>query len=678
MEPHTPTVVTLALAKLLVAAMFAALHRGRSERALAWWAAAWALDGARHLIPVVVPLPSAVAWPLSGSMLIGGSLALLIGTLTWVGRPMARGWFALAIACALGLVGALLAGVDHRALWPISGGFLAITRGVSGVAIARSSGSPLLRAIAASGLVALSVLALAYPWFQPRPELLSWGFVTVTMLVITVGFALMLLYLDRIREEVELQQRQLRSVFEGSGQNIAVYDEEGRILRINPSFAAMIDRSPGDFIDDTLASSPTHRRAFFRASDFSSRPVQRVRLMTAAAGIRDFDISVSRLPEERLYMVFAYDVSKQVALEHELERARRLETLGRVASGIAHEFNNVLNVINTYVSVGRHSGDPTEAFVGIREATRRGLRVTQKLSSLGPRRRVELRTLRVDRAIHEMATGLGDLMDADSELRVSVQEDPAMAVRADVGQIEQILFNLVSNARAASPIGEPVELSARVVRASAPRARIEVADRGPGVPAELREQVFEPFFSTRDGAAGLGLTAVQSIVEEQGWTVEILDRPGGGTVFRVEMPTEADAEPAAESTHEREDVPEPRPLNILLLDDNGTLLRIVAESIRNLGQRVLAMTDPEQALSELERGRYDALVTDVDMPSMSGLEVRDRAWESSPDLAVVLLSGYSLSDIEQDPRQALITKPFETPELLRVVRALVAPGGQRA
>lgn len=669
MEPHTPTVVTLALAKLLVAAMFAALHRSRPERSLVWWSAAWSLDGARHLLPLLLPLPDVVSLPLAGSMLIGGSYALLVGTLHWVGRPVGRAWLGVAAVCAAALGALTAAGVDHEALWPISGGFLALTRGRSGVAIARGPGSPILRAAASGGLLLLAALALLYPWFAQGPERLSWGFVTVTILVVTVGFALMLLYLDRLREGVELQQRQLRSVFEGSGQNIAVYDGDGRILRINPSFAALIDRSAGDFIDDALVPSSSDRRAFFRASDFSSRPVQRVRLQTAAAGVRDFDISVSRLPEERLYMVFAYDVSKQVALEHELEQARRLEALGRVASGIAHDFNNVLNVISTYLSLGRLSNNPDDALAGIREATRRGQRVTQKLSAVGPRRQVQLQTLRVDRAIRDMATWLDDLMAEDTELRMAVDDDPGMIVRADVGQIEQLLFNLVSNARAASPDGQPVELTATVVRASAPRVRIEVADRGPGVPPEIRERVFDPFFSTREGAAGLGLTAVQSIVEDRGWKLEILDRAGGGAVFRVDMPATEPERPADAAERPRASTEPKGSFQILLLDDNATLIGLVAQALQHHGHRATTWTDPRDALAELQRTDYDVLVTDVDMPAMSGLEVRDRAWETNPDLVVILVSGYTIGDIESDPRQVLLSKPFATEDLLRHIRS---------
>lgn len=699
METYTPTVVTLAVAKGLVAALFLSLRRGRSDRALSWWSASWALDGMRH---VIAPLVPSAEW-LPPLLLIGSGHALLAGSLLWAGSVPRRGWVLLAGACAVVVAGLAVAGWGAAALWPLSGGYLALTRARAASAVVAGPGAQGLRWTAGGGLLVLSGLALYEPWSLLQPSRPGWSLALSVAAVVAFGFTLMLLYVDRLREGVEQLQRQLQSVFEESGQNIAIYDEEGRFLRINPSFAALIRRAGGDFIDEALVPSAGDRLAFFRASDFSSRPVQRIKVTTPQAGIRNFDIVVSKLPPDGPYMVFAYDVSKQVSLERDLQHARRLEELGRISSGIAHDFNNVLNVINTYVSLGRLSTDPSRALEGIKEASRRGQRITQKLSSIRPRPEVKLEDIRVDSALREMAARLDDVLTQSMDLRFSIHEGPEMTVRANALQIEQLVFNLVSNARDASPDGGPIEITLTLTKGAEPRVRFEVADRGAGIAPEHRERVFDPFFSTKAGRAGLGLTAAQSIVEARGWSMEISGRSGGGTIVAVEMPAHAGGEPArsraAGASDRTADASEPTvnarppPLNsahsspapeqeatglkLLLLDDNPTLNDVLAQALRRYGHEAVTRCDPHAALAELAEERYDALITDVEMPSMSGLQVRDRAWETRPELVVVLTSGYGLGDIPHRPRQLLLQKPFRTEDLLCQLSAMI-PGTEGA
>lgn len=652
MSADTPTLVTLALAKLTIAAIFAALDRRRRHRALPWWTAAFALDGLRHLITLAVP--GALGFSACSIALVAGSYCLLVGTLTFVDRPTGRAWLAITIVVAGALATLPLAGVDGNALWPLAGGYLALTRGRSGLAIARASADLRLRVPASLGLFLLAVIPLIQPWALARPSDAPWSVVIGTTLLVIVGFMLVLLDFDRLHSEVESQQRQLSSVFEGSGQNIAVYDKDGEILRMNPSFAALVGSSSPLRIDAQLVPDANHLSAFFQASDFTSRPVQRVQLQTRAMGLRDFDISVSRLPDEDLYMVFAFDVSKIVKLQKDLDRARRLEALGRMATGISHDINNVLFVINTYIGLGRAKPDPTEAFAGIKEATLRAQRLTQKLSIVGQRRRVQLQRLRVDRLIRDMEEWLSGLMNDGSELVIDVPEDARFLVEADVVEVEQLLFNLVSNARAATPDGEKVEVVAQHVEREDTEALVlEVRDRGPGIPEDLRERVFEPFFSTRTEGAGLGLTAVKSIVEDRGWRLQIRDRADGGTAFRVEMPvlpTTDDEEAARPSALE--------PLRILLVDDYPPLVKLVARALRKDGHEAVAIGDPSQALEELSRRKFDVLVTDMDMPSLQGSELMEQAWKLDPNLDVVLVSGQEMPDVPDNPKLRFLAKPF--------------------
>lgn len=653
-----PTIVSLALAKVLVAVMFAAVGRRRPHPALRWWTAAWALDGLRHFTELTDETP--LIWSATGIMVILGGYFLLRGSLAWADRPCGWGWLTLTGIVALVIGGAPFIGFDDRALWVPSGAFLAFTRARAALAIAGASGDRVLRAAAATGLLLLAASALAYPWFLGHPESLPWGSLGVTSLVVAIGFALMLLYFDRLREEAESQQSQLRSIFEGSGQNIAIYDDTGLIVRMNPSFASIIPPREPARIDESVVPDANERASFFRASDFSSRPVQRVRMRTRHAGLRNFDISVSSLPQENLYMVFAYDVSKQVALERELEDARRMEALGRVATGIAHDFNNILNVIKTYVGLGRAVADPADALQGILEATRRGERLTQKLLTVGKRQKVTARELRIDRLVRETAEWLEGILGDDFELCLEISDQPLVA-RADTVQVEQLLFNLVSNAREVMPEGGRIDVRARAHRdAGGHFIRLEVCDQGPGIPDEIRDRIFDPFFSTKETAAGLGLTTVQSIVRDRGWSLGVWDIPKGGTIFRIDIPMVV-PESSDEHVSSSSDRPVPK-VRLLLVDDNAPLVKIVARSLRHDGYDATAATTAGEALERLRRDAYDVLVTDLDMPGMDGRELMEQAWVFHPELRVIVASGLQL-DLPDDPRVQMLEKPYSEQSL---------------
>jgi len=662
-------VITAGAAELLVAAMFTALHQRRQHGALGWWAGAWSLEGLRQFALILVGLSPAGA-ALRAAMLVAAGFCLVAGAAEWTHRVRSANWARSAAVLIPALIILPFLPLDEVmnprfGEWPLAATYMALALGWSAWVFARIEGDPLLRAAATGAMLILAALC-SFSALLPDFTALT---VVVMLLVLALGFSLMLLDYDRLTSEVESQGSQLRSVFEGSGQNIAVYDASGRILRINPSFESLLGAESSLTIDEHLVPNGSDRAAFFNPSDFTSRPVQRVKINTRVLGLRDFDISVSRLPDDNLYMVFAFDVSKIVMLQRELEQARRLEAFGRIATGLSHDFNNVLNVIKTYVGLGRFQPEPTEALAGIEEATRRAQRLTQRLSIVGQKRRARVRRLRVDRVLDETREWLSELK-GEFEMQIDIPDDDRYQVEADVVQVEQLLFNLISNARAVS---SEVLVRARVRNlpslTDGPEIVLEVLDRGPGIPAELRERIFEPFFSTHPQGTGLGLTAVKSIVEDRSWNLEIEDRTDGGTIFRVAMPLalpSSDDLPTTSSSRRR--------LRVLLVDDYPPLVELVGRSLERDGHRAVAVSDPHRALDELREQRFDVLITDLDMPQMTGQELMKRAWEIDPDLDVILISGYALPDVSDNPKVRQLPKPFTDQALRTCLRSFASEG----
>jgi len=231
----------------------------------------------------------------------------------------------------------------------------------------------------------------------------------------------------------------------------------------------------------------------------------------------------------------------------------------------------------------------------------------------------------------------------------------------------------VTNAREVMPDGGRITISARSRQGErGSTVCLEVRDRGPGIPPEVREHMFDPFFSTKKGAAGLGLATVWSIVQDRGWWLQVADGDDGGTVFRIEMPRTEDEGQQEVGRPELETERPSSPLKVMLVDDNTTLIKLVSRSLRHEGHRVEALSSSSEALARLREERYDVLVTDLDMPGMDGQELMRRAWDLDPELNVIVASGFRMSELPDDPRLQVLSKPYSG-ESLRASFARVKP-----
>ncbi|MBL8959452.1 MAG: response regulator, partial [Gemmatimonadetes bacterium] len=396
---------------------------------------------------------------------------------------------------------------------------------------------------------------------------------------------------------------------------------------------------------------------------------------------------------ERRFVVTTRDVTERELLEQRLVHAGKMESIGRLAGGVAHDFNNLLTVIMSNAALAQVNGN-ARAAVGreleeIAGASARAARLTSQLLAFARRQVVALQPVDLRSTLPPLMGMLRRLVGERVELVADVAAD-LPPVHADPGQVDQVITNLVLNARDAMPGGGRIALVASVqhLDAQATPANeevvpgryvlIRVTDTGPGIPAAVRDHLFEPFFTTKDRGrgTGLGLATCYGIVRRHGGHIWHEDAVGGGASFVVCLPLSADpiprlrpsGAPSADAVRGSE--------TILLVEDDihvrATTQRILAE----FGYLVHAAEHGEDALRLMERIRtVDLVVTDVVMPHMDGVALAERLRETMPDLPVVFVSGYNEHAGALD--QAVmgharhVSKPFTPLELLLAIRGLL-------
>ena len=391
------------------------------------------------------------------------------------------------------------------------------------------------------------------------------------------------------------------------------------------------------------------------------------------------------------------DVSVERGLERQLRHAQKMEALGRLAGGVAHDFNNLLTVVRGHAEMALDDL-PEGSSVGeelgrILESVERGTSLTRQLLALSRKQVMNERVMDLSALVMGMVPTLRRLVPADIELDVSPAGGPR-PVRVDPDQIHQVVLNLVVNAmqaiRGAGRIGltldEPVaaEPTATGARSRARTlVRLTVTDTGPGIPPEVMERIFEPFYTTKteEHGTGLGLSIVFGIVTQSGGHVVAESPPGGGARFTVVLPL-AEAGTAGEARAEPGSARGQGELGgraVLLVEDEAALRTVVRRGLERAGLTVMVAADGEEALEIVRgpRGReLDIVVSDVVMPRMSGPVFIERLREVAPGLRVILVSGYSETtrpDLLGAGATAFLEKPFSIHDLTALIRRTLTP-----
>ncbi len=393
-------------------------------------------------------------------------------------------------------------------------------------------------------------------------------------------------------------------------------------------------------------------------------------------------------------LVLAVDVTERLRLEEQLRQAQKMEAIGRLAGGIAHDFNNLLTAISGYAEVLRDSLGPedprVEDVAQIVKAGDRAASLTRQLLAFSRRQVLQPRVLDLSAVVLDLKPLLARLIGDDVQVRTHVAPVPLM-VRADPGQIAQVLMNLSVNARDAMPQGGSLSIETAVVsldesftRAHSgmhpgSHALLAVTDTGRGMDRETMGHLFEPFFTTKGvgEGTGLGLSTVYGIIKQSGGSIWAYSEPGHGTTFKIYLPISAGPD--------GDDLAQPVPATavpggaaptetILLVEDEHAVRNFVTRLLDRAGYHVIVAASPEEAdaIAGAHAGQIDLLVTDVVMPGRNGAELAAGLHVRRPEMRTLFMSGYTedaiVHDGVLDAGVAFIGKPFAPATFLAKVR----------
>ncbi|WP_448383284.1 hybrid sensor histidine kinase/response regulator [Desulfosoma sp.] len=400
----------------------------------------------------------------------------------------------------------------------------------------------------------------------------------------------------------------------------------------------------------------------------------------------------------RGFRIMARDVTAKIEgekrakeLEKIIAHAQKMESLGTLASGIAHEFNNLLQAMTGYLDLLEKHTDASDRkrrwIDRVREAADRGAELVRRMLTFARQDGVSPELLDINRVIEETLDFLSRNIPRMIQLEADLAPD-VPAVYGDRLQLEQIVINLIVNARDAIPEGGHGRITVSTRRDKRPDGTdgvvLKVSDTGQGIPERIRERIFDPFFTTKEPGkgTGLGLSTVYGIMQRHGGTITCESEPGRGTTFTLTFPVkEARGDDAAEGARRAEGAllevkPERRDgLTVLVVDDETALLQFVTESLEAEGFRVLKATSGEEALHvlEMEGRRIGAVVLDLHMPGMGGGACYKEIRRRYPRLSVVLTSGYTGASLAENLGKAenvsILAKPYRLADLLAILYA---------
>ncbi len=386
------------------------------------------------------------------------------------------------------------------------------------------------------------------------------------------------------------------------------------------------------------------------------------------------------------------DVTELRALERQLQQAQKFETIGQLAGGIAHDFNNVIGAILGWAELGHEQSRAypaiAERFVRIREQADRAAELTRELLAFARRQALQPRPVDLNGVVQGLVSLLDKVIDKSIEIKVVPASLPP--VKADPTQIEQVAMNLCLNARDAMPQGGQLVIQTELVQIDESYCRhypyvlpgcyavLSVSDTGLGMDEETRERIFEPFFTTKERGkgTGIGLATVYGIVKQHGGFIHVYSEPGQGSLFRVYLPAMEGA--VTEGTLLAADSSKAMNLRgtetILLAEDHDSIREMARQSLMNLGYRVLAANDGEQAVRLCEEETPSLAVLDVVMPHLGGPATAAQLLLRFPGLPILFTSGYAEHprvDVSLLPTSRYLQKPYSPTSLGRTIREIL-------
>ena len=494
------------------------------------------------------------------------------------------------------------------------------------------------------------------------------------------------------RADLRLVEASYQTLVEHAPVGIYRSSHDGRFLSVNTALVRMLGYESAaqvlglDMARDVYADAAERQRLVDRDT-YSDRQYDEVeatwkrkdgRLLTVQLSVRAVRNGARQV---EYYETFVRDVTEQRRLQQQLLQSQKMEAVGRLAGGIAHDFNNLLTVITSYSDLLLEDLAKDDAKRGdveqVRKAADGAASLTRQLLAFSRQQVLAPRVVSLNVVVEGLQKMLRRVIGEDIELATALAPDLG-AVKADVGQLEQVLMNLTVNARDAMPTGGKLTIETANVEHDGRRCvMLAVTDTGIGMDEATKARIFEPFFTTKEAGkgTGLGLATVYGIVNQSGGFIWVYSEPGNGTSFKIYLPR---VDAPAEGVTSAGGVSVPRGIETVLLVEDAAAVRAVAKQVlERQGYRVLEAPDGQAALrvAQEHRGPIHLLLTDVVMPVLSGRRLAEELTRLRPDTKVLYASGYTDDSVVRhgilESGTAYLQKPFTPDSLARKVREVL-------
>jgi PAS domain S-box-containing protein len=506
---------------------------------------------------------------------------------------------------------------------------------------------------------------------------------------------------EALAERVKTRTQERDRIWNFSQDLLFVANGDGRYLSVNPAWQQLLGFNEAD-----LVGAPTY--ALIHQDDLA---LMRERLVGSSHETRaeEFDCRVRRRDGEFRWISWTLiragdllygtgrDITQRRMLEDQLRQSQKMEAVGQLTGGLAHDFNNMLtgvlgglDMVRRRLAEGR-SKDVDRYLDTAVQSAQRAAALTHRLLAFSRRQTLDSRPIDVK----ALATSMDDLLRrtlGEQVLLEIVMPDDLPRAVADANQLESAILNLAINARDAMPGGGNLTITAKAVELSAaevaesdhaepgPYVEICVADTGSGMSREVLKKVFDPFFTTKPigQGTGLGLSMIYGFVQQSNGHIRIESREGEGAIIRLYLPSQS-AEPPLDDTGKTDDPPAPTGSGetILVIEDDPAVRLLVMQVLRELGYNAIETADGASARPILHSDRHlDLLITDVGLPGLNGRQLAEVAREGRPDLPVLFMTGYAEQAADQarflEPGMEILTKPFDIFQLGERIRRILA------
>ncbi len=509
----------------------------------------------------------------------------------------------------------------------------------------------------------------------------------------------------KVRErELARSREEMAAILDCLADAVLTLDEHGRITRMNPAAEKLLEcdrvEALGHLLGHWASFVDTRGRTPVRFGVGNATTSGKVVELQRIDGT-ELPVVASEAPlldpsgSAAGVVIALRDISQEQSLQAQLRQAQKMEAVGRLAAGVAHDFNNVLTAILSFSQFARegleHGSQASQDLDEVMLAAQRAVSLTRHLLTFSRQRTVQPLVIDVNELLVHLERLLRRLLSADVALELRLGNDP-WPVFVDPGALEQVVVNLMVNARDAMPTGGVVTLSTANIALRAPLKgadgapippgdylSVAVIDDGIGMSDDMIEHVFDPFFTTKraEKGTGLGLSTCYGIVRQASGFIAVTSERGFGSKFEIFLPRCHDPLSDPPRAPERADTATAGGACVLVAEDDDMVRKMVVRTLRRAGYTVLAARDADEALATLQAspGEIDALVSDVVMPSGSGILLAQRAMDTWR-IPTLFMSGYSAGALRQnrviDDATIILHKPFGPDELIEAVANLVA------